>query len=117
MSTILGITFGMLILVFTFTGEGGTLKNLFMPAPLLVVIGGTFAATLAGTRWKIFWEFPSYIKQVMIAKDVDNNQLKQEIIQIAAKLRLRHQHQLRYMDEPSPSLLPKHWENLRFVMA
>ncbi len=83
MSTLIGIFFGILFLFIAFTSEGGSVVALLMPAPMLIVIGGTLAATLAGSRWKVFWEFPKYIKEVIGAKEVSRKELAEEILSIA----------------------------------
>ena len=84
MSTLLGIFLGALFLFIAFSSEGGAISTLLMPAPMLIVIGGTLAATLAGSRWRTFWEFPAYIKDVIVAKEVNTKELSRQILTISA---------------------------------
>ena len=53
-STLIGIIIGLLAISIAFFLEGGNITSLFLLPPLIIVLGGTLAAGLASTSWKIF---------------------------------------------------------------
>ena len=53
-NTFVGIFLGFSAILFAFYIEGGDMSKLILPAPLIIVIGGTLMAGMASTSWKVF---------------------------------------------------------------
>ena len=57
--TIYGLILGLISVFGVFIFEGGTVKALFLLAPIIIVFGGTFAATIIGfgfEKFKDIWK-------------------------------------------------------------
>jgi chemotaxis protein MotA len=52
--TLLGLLLGFLAIFGSFKWEGGTFDNLFMGPAIVIVLGGTFAATIIGVQFDTF---------------------------------------------------------------
>jgi len=80
MNTFTGIVLGILILVIAFVYEGGSPDSIFMIAPMLVVIGGTLMATMAGSTWSQFSKIPHLINIALNRNSPDHEGVLEEII-------------------------------------
>ncbi|MBX7156506.1 MAG: MotA/TolQ/ExbB proton channel family protein [Bacteriodetes bacterium] len=57
-NTVIGILLGAICIFGAFVLEGGGFASLFMIPPIVIVLGGTLAATLAGTSFSMFLRIP-----------------------------------------------------------
>ena len=62
MNTLFGIAIGITLISISFLIEGGSLLSLFMIAPIIIVVGGTLLATLAGSSWEQFSKLTDLIR-------------------------------------------------------
>lgn len=86
-ATLIGIIFGTLAIFGAFLWEGGQLSTLFMLPAMLIVIGGTFAAGLAGTSFEQFKKLPILIKIAFFPKKYDQIEIINQIYNFAIKAR------------------------------
>lgn len=80
MNTITGIIIGLGLFLLAFIYEGGSPDSIFMIAPLVVVIGGTLMATMAGSTWKQFKNIPTLMSISFNRKAPDHELILEEII-------------------------------------
>ncbi|RMD49882.1 MAG: chemotaxis protein MotA [Ignavibacteria bacterium] len=82
---------GFLIAIFAIFGafiiEGGSLKALFLVAPLIIVFGGTFAAILIGFGWEKFVNIFRLVRLAYFPKEYDMVGLIDKFYDLALKAR------------------------------
>jgi chemotaxis protein MotA len=60
--TFVGLMIGCVSIFGAFLMEGGTFDKIFMGPAILIVLGGTFAATIVGTHFSTFWKVFTLLK-------------------------------------------------------
>jgi len=86
-STLVGILFGLIAIFGAFLWEGGTINSLFMIPPMLIVLGGTFAAGLAGSSWDVMKQMPKLFKIAFFPKKYDINKILEQTLKFAVVAR------------------------------
>ncbi|GBD07137.1 Chemotaxis protein PomA [bacterium HR21] len=83
-TTLLGILLGVLTIFGAFVLEGGTLGMLILLPALLIVFGGTFAATIAGSTWEQVKRIPRLIALALSPPQYDARRILEQIVEFAA---------------------------------
>ena len=83
--TFLGLFAGISIIIIGIIQSGGSLYWFFNFNSILIVVGGTFAATMVNLPLKALKTFPSIMRNVFKADDFDYNVIIEEIVQKAEK--------------------------------
>jgi len=83
-TTLIGILIGIVSIFGAFLWEGGTIDALFMLPALVIVLGGTFAAAIAGTSWEQFKKFPSLIRLAFFPENIILLKLINQIVAFSA---------------------------------
>lgn len=84
---IVGLFIGLISIFGAFLIEGGSFKALFLIAPILIVFGGTFAATIIGFGLDKFVQIFSLIKIAYFPKTYDLRRLINSYFDISVKVR------------------------------
>ncbi len=84
MNTLLGILLGVVSIFGAFLLEGGTPGMLLLLPAMLIVFGGTFAATIAGSSWEQVRRIPRLIALALSPPRVDQRTLMDQIVEFAA---------------------------------
>ena len=82
-STLIGIILGLVCILGAFYLEGGDFVKLVLPAPLIIVIGGTLMAGLASTSWKTFSKIFLLIWKSFFPPRVDKQKISHQIIEFS----------------------------------
>ena len=61
-ATVLGLIIAVGAILGAFTIEGGNIAAIFMAGPILIVVGGTFGATMITTSMKTVFSLPTYLR-------------------------------------------------------
>lgn len=61
-ATIVGIIIATTALTTSFAMEGGAADSVFLLAPMILVIGGTFGVAVMGGSGRTFWQIPTYLR-------------------------------------------------------
>lgn len=85
--SILGFLLGVVSIFGAFLIEGGSLKALFLVAPIIIVFGGTFAATIIGFGMDKFKQIFQLIKIAYFPKKYDLKRLIDSYFEISIKAR------------------------------
>jgi len=85
--SVIGISLGLISIFGAFLIEGGSLKALFLIAPILIVFGGTFAATIIGFGMDKFSQIIELIKIAYFPKNFDLKKLIDSYFEISVKAR------------------------------
>ncbi len=83
-TTLIGLLIGFISIFGAFIWEGGTVDALFMLPALLIVIGGTFAAAIAGTSWEQFKKFPTLIRVSFFPEKYNTVEIINQIVAFSA---------------------------------
>ncbi|MCE5305695.1 MAG: MotA/TolQ/ExbB proton channel family protein [Chloroherpetonaceae bacterium] len=83
-TTLIGILIGIVSIFGAFLWEGGTIDALFMLPALVIVLGGTFAAAIAGTSWEQFKKFPSLIRLAFFPEKYNTTEIINQIVAFSA---------------------------------
>lgn len=83
-TTLLGILLGIVSIFGAFLLEGGTPGMLVLLPALIIVFGGTFAATIAGSTWEQVMRIPRLIALAVAPPYYEPRQLMEQIVQFAA---------------------------------
>ncbi len=83
-TTLIGILFGVVSIFGAFVLEGGTLGMLLLLPAMMIVFGGTFAATIAGSTWEQVKRIPRLIALSLAPPQYDDHQIMEQIVQLAA---------------------------------
>lgn len=86
-STLIGLVLGCLAIFGAFLLEGGTLSSLFLFPALLIVLGGTFAATMIGTTLEHFARLPRLIAIAIFPPSYKPQETIEVIVRFAAMSR------------------------------
>ena len=78
-----GILFGLAALIGGFLWEGGHWEGLFEKTALLIVFGGTFAATAVSYPWKRLKQIPEALILVFRPQEDEPHQLVEDIVEYA----------------------------------
>lgn len=87
MGTLVSILIGILIVVLSFIFEGGDIIWITMPSAILVVVGGSIAATAAGTNGPVLKRIPSLVFRAYTGNSIEIEKVQKTIIQLAIKIR------------------------------
>lgn len=82
-NTLFGIVVGIIAILFAFYIEGGDFSKLLLPAPLLIVIGGTLMAGLASSSWRIFGRLFKLIRLSIYPPETDTKKLLFQILEFS----------------------------------
>lgn len=82
-TTSFGVLAGFVALIGGFLWEGGHWQGLFDKTALLIVFGGTFAATAASYPWSRLKKIPQALKLAFRTKEEDPHQLMEDMIRFA----------------------------------
>ena len=85
--TPLGLLFGLICIFGAFFMEGGTLENIILGPALLIVLGGTFAATMIGVQLSDFFKIFSLLKIAFFPRKFDFKNTIDEIVDFSAMAR------------------------------
>lgn len=85
--SIIGISLGIISIFGAFLIEGGSLRALFLIAPILIVFGGTFAATIIGFGMEKFSQIIELIKIAYFPAKFDLKRLINSYHEISVKAR------------------------------
>ncbi|MCL2039401.1 MAG: MotA/TolQ/ExbB proton channel family protein [Bacteroidetes bacterium] len=80
-STLIGILLGLAAILGAFYMEGGSFSKLILPAPLLIVIGGTLMAGLASSSWKVFSKILILIGKCFFPPRLNKQKIALQIIE------------------------------------
>lgn len=83
----IGMSLGIVSIFGAFLIEGGSLKALFLITPLLIVFGGTFAATMIGFGMEKFSQILELIKIAYFPSKFDLKRLINSYFEISVKAR------------------------------
>jgi chemotaxis protein MotA len=82
-TTVYGILAGLLALVGGFLWEGGQWQGLFEKTAVLIVFGGTFAATAVSYPWSRLKRIPRALRQAFRPEEEDPGQLMEDMVEFA----------------------------------
>ncbi|MDW7997331.1 MAG: MotA/TolQ/ExbB proton channel family protein [Bacteroidota bacterium] len=86
-TTLVGILLGVLSVFGAFFLEGGTFGMVVLLPALMIVFGGTFAATIAGSSWEQERQIPRLIVIAIAPPRYDAQQLVEQIVRLAVVAR------------------------------
>jgi chemotaxis protein MotA len=86
-STLIGIILGTAAILGAFYIENGDFTKLILPAPLMIVIGGTLMAGLASSSWKTFRKMFRLIFISFFPPKYDKKQIIFQLVEIAVVVR------------------------------
>ena len=86
-STLYGLLLGLLSVFGAYIIEGGSLGALFLIAPILVVFGGTFSATIIGFGFDQFRKIFTWIKLAYFPRSYNLENLINTFVEISIKAR------------------------------
>lgn len=86
-ATIIGISVAFGAVVLSIIMEGSTPMSVILPPPMLLVIGGTLGAGLAGTTMSDFLKAFTGLQRFMLFKKPDMNESVDTIVRLADKAR------------------------------
>ena len=87
LATILGLITAIGAILGAFTIEGGNIEAIFMAGPILIVIGGTFGATMITTSMKTVYSLPSYLRLAFMGISLTTHLTIELIVNLAEKAR------------------------------
>ncbi len=82
---LIGLALGILAVFGSYLIEGGSIAALFLIPPLIIVFGGTFAATLIGFGYNKFSKIFGLMKLAYFPPKYDVNKLINQFVDIAIK--------------------------------
>lgn len=85
--TIYGLILGLLSIFGAFLIEGGSVKALFLLAPIVVVFGGTFAATIIGFGFEKFSNIWRLIRLAYFPRKYDLEKIIKNLVSMSSKAR------------------------------
>ena len=85
--TIIGLIAGIAIIVFGIIGSGGELLWFANGVSILIVVGGTFAATMVNLPLRAVGDIFKILKNVFTGQDFDYEAIISEIVEKAEKAR------------------------------
>ncbi|MDR0927543.1 MAG: MotA/TolQ/ExbB proton channel family protein [Ignavibacteria bacterium] len=83
MSTLIGILLGIASIIIAFFIEQGDFTKLILPAPMIIVIGGTLMAGLASTSWNTFRKMPTLINIAFFPPKYDKKAIILQMIEFS----------------------------------
>ncbi len=86
-TTLIGILIGTAAIFGAYAWEGGAFDTLFLPAPMLIVFGGTLAAGLAGTSFSITGRIPGILRTAFFPEKYDLLEIINQIVMYSKKSR------------------------------
>ena len=86
-STLIGIILGLAAILGAFYMEGGAFAKLILPAPLLIVIGGTLMAGLASSSWEVFSKMFLLIWKCFFPPELDKKKIALQIVEYSLIIR------------------------------
>ncbi|MCH8026824.1 MAG: MotA/TolQ/ExbB proton channel family protein [candidate division Zixibacteria bacterium] len=86
-ATILGLIIAVGAILGAFTLEGGNIEAIFMAGPILIVVGGTFGATMITTSMKTVFSLPAYLRLAFTSMSLSTHLTIELIVKLAEKAR------------------------------
>lgn len=86
-STLFGLFIGIIAIFGAYLWEGGSIDTLFMLPAMVIVFGGTLAAGLSGTSWKIFSKLPKLFLIAAKPKHYDVVEIIGQIVEFSYVVR------------------------------
>lgn len=87
LTTLIGIFFGLGMLILAFIEEGGVVTALLVPTAAMIVFGGTFGATIISYTMEDLKKVPYFFKVVFTEKKVDYAIVLESLVETADKAR------------------------------
>ncbi len=87
-NTLVGIILGIVAIFGAYLLEGGKPDSLFAVSPMIIVLGGTFAAGLAGTSFKTVANVPTLFKIILFPNKYDFKQIVDQLVYFSQLSRL-----------------------------
>ncbi len=87
LATIGGFLFGLICIFGAFLLEGGSLRALFLIPPIVIVFGGTFAATIVGFGFNRFKNIFPLMKMAYFPEEYDTNRIISVFVEFSVKAR------------------------------
>ena len=86
-ATVLGLIIAVGAILGAFTIEGGNINAIFMAGPILIVVGGTFGATMITTSMKTVFSLPTYLRLAFTGISLSTHLTIELIVKLAEKAR------------------------------
>ncbi len=86
-ATILGLIIAVGAILGAFAIEGGNITAIFLAGPILIVVGGTFGATMITTSMKTVYSLPSYLRLAFSGISLTTHLTIELIVKLAEKAR------------------------------
>lgn len=86
-ATILGLALAISAIGGAFTLEGGSMRAIFLTAPIMIVAGGTLGATIVTTSFDTVKRVPSYMRWVLFGKSHKFSDTIDRIVRLSEKAR------------------------------
>ncbi len=86
-ATVLGLIIAVGAILGAFTIEGGNIAAIFMAGPILIVVGGTFGATMITTSMKTVFSLPTYLRLAFTGISLSTHSTIELIVKLAEKAR------------------------------
>lgn len=88
LATVIGLVVGLVVLVVVLIMDGGSPAELFShPSAILLIFGGSLAATTINTSLKVVTKLPKYIMQAFTQHNFDVNKTIELLVKLADKAR------------------------------
>ncbi len=87
LTTLIGLLFGLGMLLLAFIEEGGALGSLLVPTAAMIVFGGTFGATIISYTVEELKKLPYFFKIVFTEKSVNYAEVLDSLVDTADKAR------------------------------
>ncbi len=79
-NTLVGILLGIAAIFGAYMLEGGTVSSILSFSPMIIVLGGTFAAGLAGTSFETVAKIPTLFKIILFPNKYDFKQIIDQLV-------------------------------------
>lgn len=87
LTTLIGLAFGLGMLLLAFIEEGGKMGALLVPTAAMIVFGGTFGATIISYTLEDLKKVPYFFKLIFTEKKVDYAIVLESLVETADKAR------------------------------
>lgn len=85
--TFFAILIGLTLILLGFLDQGLAIKSVFSPISLLIVIGGTLSAGIAGSNKHIFKYLPKVLRKAFSPEEINARKLIDKILELAVLIR------------------------------
>lgn len=87
LTTLIGLFFGLGMLLLAFVEEGGAISALLVPTAAMIVFGGTFGAVIVSFTMEDLKKIPYFFKVVFTEKKIDYGTVLESLVETADKAR------------------------------